>query len=72
MENNVQYVDYNEGQFRYMDKLYSMNHHQKFILSLINKAKEKSRLTKSQDYYLMYYLKNGETPYDAKLLPNNI
>lgn len=72
MENNVQYVDYNEGQFRYMDKLYGMNHPQKFILSLIEKAKENGKLTKSQDYYLMYYLQKGQTPYDAKLLPNNI
>lgn len=70
--NNIQYVTYNEGQFRYMDKLYSMNKPSKFISNLISQAKENGRLTKSQDYYLMYYLKNGETPYDAKLLPNNI
>ena len=71
-ESNIQYVNYNEGQFKYMDKLYSMNKPQKFILNLINKAKQNKRLTKAQNYYLIYYLKNGETPYDAKLLPNNI
>lgn len=71
-ENNIQYINYNDGQIKYMDKLYSMNKPQKFILNLINQAKKNNRLTKSQDYYLMYYLKNGQTPYDAKLLPNNI
>lgn len=72
MGNNVQYVEYNEGQFRYINTLYGQNKPQKFILSLIEKAKEKGKLTKSQDYYLMYYLQKGETPYDSKLLPNNI
>lgn len=72
MENNIQYVNYNDGQFKYMDKLYSMNKRNKFISDLIIKAKENGRLTKSQDYYLFYYLKNGQSPYDAKLLPNNI
>jgi len=72
MKNNIQYVDYNEAQFRYMDKLYGMNKPQSFIKKLINAAKERGRLTKDQDYYLMYYLQKGQTPYDAKLLPNNI
>lgn len=70
-ENNIQYVDYNEGQFKYMDKLYSMNHPNKFILDLINKAKKNGKLSKKEDYFLMYYLQKGETPYSAKLLPNN-
>lgn len=71
-ESNIQYINYNDGQFKYMDKLYSMTKPNKFISDLINKAKKNGKLTKSQDYYLMYYLKNGESPYDAKLLPNNI
>ena len=72
VNNNIQYVDYNEGQFKYMDTLYSINKSQNFILGLINKAKKNNRLSKSEDYYLFYYLKKGQTPYDAKLLPNNI
>lgn len=71
-DDNIQYVDYNEGQFKHMDKLYSMNKKQNFISNLINQAKQKGKLSKSQDYYLFFYLKNGKTPYDSKLLPNNI
>ena len=69
-DNNIQYVEY--PSFNYIDKLYSMNKPNKFIGNLITQAKSQGKLTKSQDYYLKYYLKNGKTPYDAKLLPNNI
>lgn len=69
--NNIEYVHYIDGQFRYMDQHYNMNKKQDFITKLINLAKKNGRLTKQQDYFLMYYLKNGDTPYHHKLLPNN-
>jgi hypothetical protein len=70
--NNIQYVSYSDNKLQYIDQLYNINKKMNFISKLIKKANKNGKLTKSEDYYLMYYLKKGETPYHYKLLPNNI
>lgn len=62
-QDNIQYVSYDANKLGYIDQLYNINKKMKFISELIKKANKNGKLTKAQDYYLMYYLKKGETPY---------